>query len=136
MMTAKEVLELTEVLMLLKPLEAATREIEGQKYRTSSLVIPVTYILEHKVSTTSPNENIGKEFHPAEKVHVLSVATLFDPRCKKVYFRDPINCAKAVEIINRLIREVSSSEKADVGGEDPSMMEVGKLNTFIRIFGL
>jgi hypothetical protein len=50
-----------------------------------------------------------KRFGSVEKVQLLAIATLLDPRFKKMYFKDPINCALAVSEIQRLINEYSAT---------------------------
>lgn len=121
--TAREIVILNEVQSLLKPLEAATNEISGQSYTTISLVIPMIHNLTNALLCSSPEHDIGKalksalmteyekRFFPAEKVYILSISTLLDPRFKKIYFRDPLNCAKAVQYIQDLIKTVNPNEQ-------------------------
>jgi hypothetical protein len=121
MTTARDSETLTEVLHLLQPLEAATKEISGQQYTTSSLIIPLIYNLQKRISNLAPQSDFGKSlkssplfhcekrFGSAEKVQLLAIATLLDPRFKKMYFKDPINCALAVSEIQRLINEYSAT---------------------------
>lgn len=48
MISAKEINELRAIKTLLQPLENATKELSGQKYTTTSIVIPMIFNLEKK----------------------------------------------------------------------------------------
>lgn len=119
MITAREIEELKIVMLLLKPLDTATKQLSGQTYATSSIVLPLIYNLENSILSIETNSidsanssntaktlkinllsEIENRFGAAEQVHLLTVSTLLDPRFKKIYFKNPLNCAKAVEIIN------------------------------------
>lgn len=119
MITAREIEELKIIMLLLEPLDTATKQLSGQTYPTSSIVLPLIYNLEMSILSVETNavdsasssdipknlkknllNEIQNRFGAAEKVHLLAVSTLLDPRFKKIYFKNPLNCAKAVEIIN------------------------------------
>lgn len=92
MLTAREIIDLNYICEILRPIEMATREIYGEKYVTSSKVIPLTRLLNTKISTLTPKQNmaenlkinvpaeINKRLLPTEYVNTLAVAILLDPR--------------------------------------------------------
>lgn len=113
MVTAKEIQILHEVKYLLKPLKLATQEISGEKYITLSVVIPMVHNLDNSIQAVAVNTvNIGENSTVAsskagllkeltmrlgavEQVYLLSITNSLDPRFKKLYFKNPINCARA-----------------------------------------
>ncbi|XP_072375547.1 E3 SUMO-protein ligase ZBED1-like [Diabrotica undecimpunctata] len=111
MINAREAEELKEVQDILLPLETATKQLSGEKYTTSSIVIPMIFNIKKKIEGSTPKYEIGKKlkesllgecnkrFGMAEQVHLLSVSTLLDPRFKKMYFTSPLDCVKAVQNI-------------------------------------
>lgn len=111
MINAREAEDLKEVQEILLPLEAATKQLSGEKYTTSSIVIPMIFNIKKKTEGSTPQYDIGKKlkeslllecnkrFGMAEQVYLLSISTLLDPRFKKIYFTSPINCAKAVQTL-------------------------------------
>lgn len=117
MVTALEIEELNEICGLLKPLESATKEISGDHYLTSSMAIPVAYILKDEFSSSHPTHDIGKQlknsllnehlkrFGAIEKVHLLALSTILDPRFKKMYFRDKVGCSKIINILSAHMRQ-------------------------------
>jgi hypothetical protein len=125
MVTAREILDLIEIQNLLQPFEAATNEIGGQAYTTTSLVIPMAFNLHNKILNTNPQHEIGKllkaglttecekRFFPAEKVYLLQIATLLDPRFKKMYFRNALYCTEATEAVQNLIMQEAENDMAN-----------------------
>ncbi|KAJ8926495.1 hypothetical protein NQ314_021140 [Rhamnusium bicolor] len=104
--------------------ELSTKEISGESYVTTSIVIPLVYNLEQKIQEIKIEASaqigiklkanllseISRRLGAAEQVQLLSIATIFDPRFKKIYFKDKLNCGKAVDYINNLIKEDTSSK--------------------------
>ncbi|CAH1965692.1 unnamed protein product [Acanthoscelides obtectus] len=117
MISAKEAEELEEIKHLLRPLEAATRELCGEHYVTSSKVIPMVHCLLGKINETSAVLEIGKElkksllkqmekrFGDIENVEILAVSTLLDPHFKRLHFKNPLACANAVNLLQCLYKE-------------------------------
>lgn len=53
-------------------------------------------------------KEIEKRFAYAEQVPLLAISTLLDPRFKKNYFKNVLNCSSTVETINNLIIDTAS----------------------------
>lgn len=62
MLNAKQIIDLTEVCEILRPIEITTREVCGEKYVTCSKVIPLTRLLTIKVTGLEPKQTIGDNF--------------------------------------------------------------------------
>lgn len=133
-MTAAEVEILKELIDLLKPLEVLTRKISGEKYFTSSRVIPQVRFLKKdfaklegtlktdisKLSLGILNKAIAKRFGKVESNHFLAVATILDPRFKKVYFTDIVALTNALNRINSLIkRDLQNANSTNVPQPQP-----------------
>lgn len=107
---------LAEACEILEPLQAATINISGEKFGTSSLVIPIISIIQEKLSALQPmnnettilltkiKEQISRRFGSSELVSHLALATLLDPRFKKMYFQQPLAVAKHVNVLNTLMK--------------------------------
>jgi hypothetical protein len=97
MLTAAELQQVEEVLQLLSPLEQASTEMCGEKYVTASKIIPLVNILQKQFSAlhletqngqcmkTTLLQELKKRFGKMEKVQLLSIATLLDPRSILTY---------------------------------------------------
>jgi len=99
MISAQCVLDITEVVEVLKPLKAATRELCGEFDVTSSVIIPMVHILKNKINQTNTTTAISSKLKVAlieqcqkhlgniESVTSVTIATILDPRFKKIYFQ-------------------------------------------------
>lgn len=130
MIDRNEILLLKEALLLLEPFENLTTEMSGQKYVTISKVIPSIFcIRKHLVNVSSKmtlresqttfmnlDNEMSKRFTKTEDIEVYIIATLLDPRFKKMYFEKITNVAKGnikiVELLKALIRDESQIESA------------------------
>lgn len=118
MLNAAEIEVLKEIKDILEPLEAATTEISGQHYVTGSVAIPIANITKRKLNSLNLTTEVGKSclkevigqynkrFSNIEQVHLLAVATLLDPRFKKMYFENPVAYSKHVTFINNTINKM------------------------------
>lgn len=135
MLTGMELTIITSLLNILRPLEAATKEISGDKYCSSSKVIPLVHCLISKLKNLVIEEPLIKEVHKhtlteikkrmgaIEQVTSLSIATILDPRFKKIHFEDPLACANAVSKIKDMIKknlqdELCSTVESDSDNSD------------------
>ncbi|KAG8234074.1 hypothetical protein J437_LFUL013570 [Ladona fulva] len=96
-----EILE--DCIPLLNPLE----ELSGDKYMTSSMIIPLIMGAQHLVIISKPAttvgerlkevllENFSKRLSPYEKQIIPSTATILDPRFKKMAFGLEENASEA-----------------------------------------
>ena len=100
-------------LEVLEPLYLVTVEMSGEKYVSGSKVIPLTKILlggyvrmlakygsqlqEFRYTfAQAVHRGLLHHLSPVEQVDQLGLATLCDPRFKKIAFRDPERASKAV----------------------------------------
>lgn len=116
MLTASEVAIANECIKMLQPFEEITREISAEKNITSSKIIPMVYLLYDKMYELHPESEIGKNlkkyimyeidsrFNSIENNELLAIATVLDPRFKKMYFRSNLACANAILKIDKQIK--------------------------------
>ncbi|XP_039968106.1 zinc finger BED domain-containing protein 4-like [Bactrocera tryoni] len=143
MLHASELAHLSSVLQVLRPIEAATKEVTGDKYCTSSKVIPLIHCLVLKIKPLSFDDSIAKELQSLvlkeiqkrmgviENVTPLAIATVLDPRFKKMHFTDPLACSAAVGKIKDLMKAAAhnttkdseSSELSDKNEDNYSLWE-------------
>ena len=111
-----------QLINLLQPCEAATRMLSGDKYCTSSLVIPVvTSMLVSLRSITKLNtelikikmqliKSIEKRFKNVETNHLFTFSNILDPRFKDTCFHSTENKLKAktslIEKLSQNYREL------------------------------
>ncbi|CAH1371511.1 unnamed protein product [Tenebrio molitor] len=84
-----------------------TKELSGESYITASKVIPLVNCLKQKIELTETHsetsmllkqnilQQILERFGTIENVKLLSVATLLDPRFKKIHFTCALSCSEA-----------------------------------------
>nr|CAH7746658.1 unnamed protein product [Callosobruchus chinensis] len=97
MLTASQLDGIKDLINILKPMEAVTKEVSVEKFYnvdgnrcrccTKNLIL----------------EELKKRFGTVEQVHVLAITTLLDPRFKKIHFSDRIACSRAIDKINSMI---------------------------------
>ncbi|XP_025408821.1 zinc finger BED domain-containing protein 4-like [Sipha flava] len=127
MVSAKEVHDISDVIDILRPVEAATKELCAQKYVTTSMVIPMVFILQKNVKEFQPKQIMGiqlksaiiaqcdKHFSSVESCSLLGMTTILDPRFKKLYFKDTVVLSKMLRYISNEIQQtqtMSSSESS------------------------
>ncbi|XP_033220339.1 uncharacterized protein LOC117174972 isoform X3 [Belonocnema kinseyi] len=142
MITPKEIEELMEVSNILKPREEITREWSAEKYVTISKVIPTINGLREGLSTKKTKSNlvnnlkteirdeIKLRFGLMEEVKHFAVATLLDPRFKKIDLKDHSRCALAIAIVKTLFdRKVQASALDGSKSDESSENLAGKKNS-------
>jgi hypothetical protein len=122
MLTAAELQQVEEVLQLLSPLEQASTEMCGEKYVTGSKIIPLVNILQKQFSAlhletqngqcmkTTLLQELKKRFGKMEEVQLLSIATLLDPRFKRLHFGNPLGISNAIVKIKQLLLQANNEE--------------------------
>jgi len=142
MLTSGELQTIKEFVTLLKPFEEATKMICGEKYLTASKVIPVVNTLHFKLENCKPASEIGerlkkllieefsKRFKDVECVSLLAIATILDPRFKKLNFRNKIACSNAVAKIYRALKEVEIEQDIPNNNDSENKENVDKKNDF------
>ncbi|XP_051176413.1 uncharacterized protein LOC127291369 [Leptopilina boulardi] len=147
--TAAELEILKELITVLRPLEGATKDLCGQKYVTASMVIPLinglqrdfeNLVLEHEVALVLKDnllKEISRRFGLMESCHFFAIATILDPRFKKVVFKQPTDCTRALGQINRLFQEKnnnSAEQEPDTDGDTNNEPEESKEKSSLRKF--
>ena len=127
-----DIIALSSVLLVLRPLEAATKEISGDRYCTSSKVIPLVHCLvlkiqPHQLEDSLANElksfvlsEIEKRMGAIETVTPLAIATVLDPRYKKIHFKDVLACSTAVAKIKDLMKYTTQNVEMSESDSDQS----------------
>lgn len=140
MLSAIEMRELEAVINLLQPFEYATKEISASKYTTGSIIIPLVRNVHRCLErtevgdfplATSLKSNLIKEVDrrmgSVDQTTLLAAATLIDPRFKKMYFSNPIYCAKAVEFIQNSVKnKLQNAAHSEETGENEPEIESGE----------
>lgn len=138
MISAKEVKDISDIIDLLRPIEASTKELCGQKYVTSSMVIPMVYIMVKNISQFKPTQELGiqlqkeilfhceKRFGSVESVALLSIATMLDPRFKKIYFKDPMALSKTLKYISDEIKQNQDQDESSSDNDTTTGMETSR----------
>ncbi|XP_011685763.1 PREDICTED: zinc finger BED domain-containing protein 1-like [Wasmannia auropunctata] len=125
MLTAFEVATINEILKMFKPFESISKEICGQKYVTCSKVIPMVNALLHELDALNPESDLGKDlklkliielqkrFSDMEFNPILSIATILDPRFKRLHFCKALACSDAIQRINKLLVIVQNPDNIE-----------------------
>ncbi|CAH1634699.1 unnamed protein product [Spodoptera littoralis] len=105
-----------DLIALLGPFKEATEEISGANYVTSSLAIPLTTLVTQVTDQATPSTSLGlivkkallkkveDKLAPLERSSFLSVATILDPRFKRIHFTSPVVVSNAISKISTEIR--------------------------------
>ncbi|CAB3224851.1 unnamed protein product [Arctia plantaginis] len=132
MLNASELSVLSSVLLVLRPLEAATKEISGDRNCTSSKVIPLVHCLVLKIQPLQLEDSLANELKSfvlneiekrmgaIERVTPLAIATVLDPRYKKIHFRDALACSTAVAKIKDLMKNTTQNVEMSESDSDQS----------------
>lgn len=108
MLTASQLDSIRDLINILKPMEAVTKEVCVEKFVTSSKIISIVSCLlktysamktETDVGSATKNlilEELSRRFGTMEQVHVLATTTLLDPRFKRIHFSDRLACSRAI----------------------------------------
>ncbi|KYN18888.1 hypothetical protein ALC57_08794, partial [Trachymyrmex cornetzi] len=118
-----------ESLKILSPIESVrirrTVEMSGEKYVTGSKVIPIVHCLNNIISRLDPCNAIAEKLENnildqinmrlknslrVEKNYFLSIATLLDPRFKKLHFTSIVDCTKAITRVSNLMKRRTNVE--------------------------
>jgi len=129
MISARQLQEIHDVIVVLRPLEMVTTEMSAENYVTISKILPIVSCLNNGISSQLPKSDLGgslknaviaqlnRRFGNIEIFNLCPVATLLDPRFKNLHFKDPVACANAIKQLkemvsnNRMVLSSSSSEE-------------------------
>ncbi|XP_011884114.1 PREDICTED: zinc finger BED domain-containing protein 1-like [Vollenhovia emeryi] len=144
MLTGAELDIVRVICELLAPLYQVTEELSAEKVPTASKVIPLLNLLQKRISSVEVSDEIsmlkrmkdrlllqfGTRFGQVEKVRPLALATLLDPRFKKLHFNKPLAVAEAINVlcneingVRRNVRNTSSSTQLHKGDQHTSKYE-------------
>lgn len=121
MLTASELQLAKEIIQVMKPIEAATKEICGEQYVTGSKVIPLINCLKMKMDRLTINvssnvaikllnslsNNINIQFGTIEQVHLLATSTLLDPCFKRLHFNNHVACSRCINKITNQLENIN-----------------------------
>lgn len=137
MASAKEIHDISEIIDLLRPLEAATKELCAQKYVTTSMVIPMVSILQKNINEFKPTQQLGfqlkaviliqcdKRFGSIESCSLLGMATVLDPRFKKIYFKNAVALSNMLKYISDEIKQKQSLSSGESSSDtDTTSMKI------------
>ncbi|CAD7093244.1 unnamed protein product [Hermetia illucens] len=123
MITAKDVEFLQDFVLLFKPIEVATKEACGEKFVTSSMIIPIVRLLRKKISEASITTDLAKSlknnifaewnkrFLNIEQNQLFATATILDPRFKNLHFDDKAALGSVIwKLSNELRKDLIESE--------------------------
>ncbi|XP_041675595.1 uncharacterized protein LOC108105577 isoform X4 [Drosophila eugracilis] len=120
MLNGNELQLLNDIIPLLSPIEEATKIVSGDSYCTASTIIPMVNILKEKLANVTPNmadtiivkdfllNEIDKRMGPIEQVSILSMATVLDPRFKKLHFKDSQACANSIQKLKSIAKPMAT----------------------------
>jgi hypothetical protein len=129
MVCAKDIEEIIEIITVLRPLEAATKELCGEQYVSSSMVIPIVHLLETKIDEATTTQILSNQLKNAlklecskrlgqiENVTFLAIATILDPRFKRLYFKNSVSLSK---MLTKISEEIKSHEGTSESSSDSS----------------
>lgn len=123
MLSASDLQLAKEIVLVLRPLEVTTKEICGETYITASKIIPLINCLNNNIEAfdsilitdaskrlkDSLLNNMIKRFHQIEFVTSLAIATILDPRFKRLHFNNAMAYSQALHKISRMM-DVKSQE--------------------------
>lgn len=136
MLTAVELLEVKEIISLMKPVEYMTVEASGEQYITISKIIPMVNCTANLLQSVNPElpvakqlktdleEQLKRRFEKIESVPLIAVATVLDPRFKNIHFKNPLAAATAI----RIIRDSIATETCDHQHEAHSDVDVNSVD--------
>ncbi|XP_030752727.1 zinc finger BED domain-containing protein 4-like isoform X2 [Sitophilus oryzae] len=135
MLSASQLDAIKDLINILKPMEAVTKEVCAEKFVTSSKIIPIVSCLFETYSAMKTETEVGtatkkliiegfkKRFGTVEQVNMLAISTILDPRFKKIHFSDKLACSKAIDKINTMIRIFKNQLEKDVTHENSAHIQ-------------
>lgn len=140
MVSAKQLQEIHDVIVVLRPLEMVTTEMSAENYVTISKVLPIVSCLTNGVNSQIAKSNLGESFKDAiltqlnrrfgniERFNLCPVATLLDPRFKNLHFKDPVACSNAIKHLKELVSNnrmtLSSSSSEEEANESANVFNL------------
>jgi len=121
MLSASELQLAREIIQVLRPIEAATKEICGESYVTGSKIIPLINCLKKKIDKLatdlsssaaikllhSLSVNFDMRFGTIEQISLLAISTLLDPRFKRLHFNNHVTCLQSINKISNQMENLN-----------------------------
>lgn len=116
MITTSQLNIIRDLIGLLGPFKEGTEKISGANYATASLAIPILNLVRQVTHQATPSTTLGitiqqallkkieDKLAPLEKNLFLSIATILDPRFKRIHFTSSIEVSHAISKISDDIR--------------------------------
>ena len=127
-MTEEEKVKISGALTVLKPFVEATEDISGDKYVSISLIVPLAKLIMQQCTQERQSKNLAcilsaqllHCFASIESAYVTAVATLLDPRFKKIPFS---NTSAVEQSIRRLTVEMKDLEPQTIETNSTDLFE-------------
>ena len=104
--------------LLLQPFLQATEDISGDKYVSISMIIPLSRLLQRTCSKVPQSllrqhllSELQRRFALTESIYVMAVATLLDPRFKKLAFVDTSAMETAIRRLKGEIQDIAAQKE-------------------------
>lgn len=72
-------------------------------------------------------QNLKSRFGRVEEIKMLSIATILDPRFKKLHSNNPIACSKAIQTITLMLNNLKTDESSSCKGSSDDEVPVDNL---------
>ncbi|XP_015118442.1 zinc finger BED domain-containing protein 1-like [Diachasma alloeum] len=131
MLDSDEMAIVRDAINVLRHAETLTKEFSGAKYATTSRVIPAMFCFRECLAVvqneTSVGKNLQKElmaeldkkFSDLDKLPFLTIATLLDPRYKRMYFPSPLMCSSLLRTVHSMISaETNAPEDESITNDE------------------
>lgn len=114
--TSSELSVIRDLIIMLTPFKQATEEISGDQYVTSSFAIPIANLLQKGLEEVKPFTEFGvavqksllnlviAKLEPLERHLHLAIATILDPRFKRIHYNSALAVSTAITAVSKEIR--------------------------------
>lgn len=122
MLLRDEISLLKDLVILQKPIVDSITNISGEQYPTCGAIIPIIQCLKLAVDRASPCTEVGKTFKQNLQNEIerwsskqemnfnYALATILDPRFKRVFFQSALEASKAITRIDKLLKSMIAAE--------------------------
>ena len=115
-LTQEKIKIIKALLQFMNPVKSVIIEVSGESYQTGSIIIPIVHCMGTKIQQINMETDLGKHFKTQiqivikkrfkhfESCSISAIATILDPRFKKVHFKEPLAVSSALNMINYLLK--------------------------------
>lgn len=138
MLTREEFEVLDDIVKILQPIENVITEISGDTYPTCSLIIPIIHCMVATIQKCIPQTvegtalkeaillQVRRRFKDVELYQTLAIATILDPRFKKLHFQDLRAASSTITQINNM----TATMKQNFDTNNEAQISVDKTTSF------